>query len=121
MDQLDKRLRQRGSNSDEQVQERLDIANKEIEQSKLDGFHDTTIINDDLEAAYKNLEHYIFDHDDGDEPSQSTSVDRLQESLEAGNTDVEMTSGDGGASGLSKEASAPLAADSAPDDENQKT
>lgn len=98
MDQLGQRLRQRGTDSEEKIQERLKIANKEIEHAKLDGFHDKTIVNDDLETAYQDLENYIFGNGDGDEPSGSGPADKLPEPSEAGNTDVEMASGDGDAS-----------------------
>lgn len=124
MNQLDQRLRQRESDSDERIQDRLDIAKKEIEQSKLDGFHDTTIVNDDLEVAYKDLEDFIFGNADNDEPSESNPIDRTQGPLVVGNSDVEMASGDGDASGSlatsNKEASAPLLTESVLDRENQE-
>jgi THO complex subunit 1 len=111
MNQLEQRLRQRGSDSDDKIQDRLEIANKEIEHAGLDGFYDTTIVNDDLETAYKELENYIFGIDESNEPSGSNPAHKLQESVEGGNTDVEMTSGDGDALGQvvtrSKEVSGP--------------
>ena len=107
MNQLEQRLRQRGSDSDENIRKRLDVACKEVEHARLDGLHDATIVNDDIETAYKNLENYIFNS----ELSGSNSTDNFKKPLEAGNTDVEMASGDGDTSGQvatpNKEASAP--------------
>lgn len=99
MDQLGERLRQRGTDSDEKIQGRLEIATKEIEQSKTDGFHDTVIVNDDLETAYSELESFIFGNSDEHENAESSVTAQLPEPLEAGTTDVEMASGDGDASG----------------------
>lgn len=117
MNQLELRLQQRGSDSDEKIDERLDEANKEVEQAKLDGFYDTTIVNDDLETAYKDLESLIF----RSELSESNSTDSTKEPLVAGNTDVEMASGDDDASGQmvtpNKEAPASLAAAETVEDE----
>lgn len=63
--ELEARLRKRGLDSEEKIQERLAIADKELEQSKVEGFHDKIIINDDLEKTYKELEEYIFGLDEG--------------------------------------------------------
>jgi THO complex subunit 1 len=110
MNQLEQRLQQRGSDSDEDIHEMLDMANKEVEHAKFDGFHYTTIVNDDLGTAYKDLENYIFDS----EPSGCNSIDNLKEPLETGNTDIDMASANGDASGQvatpNKEALAPPAA-----------
>ncbi|KAF8865868.1 hypothetical protein BDZ45DRAFT_611620 [Acephala macrosclerotiorum] len=57
---LEQRLQRRGSDEAEKIQQRLEIAKKEIEQSKLTGFHDKVIVNDDLEVSYKALGDYVF-------------------------------------------------------------
>lgn len=46
--------------SDELVQQRMQIAKEEIEQSKVEGFHDKIIVNDDLSKAFEELEEYVF-------------------------------------------------------------
>lgn len=53
-------MRKRGLDSEEKIQERLAIADKELEQLKVEGFHDKIIINDDLDKTYKELEDYVF-------------------------------------------------------------
>lgn len=67
-------MRSRGTNSEERIQERLDIAKQELEQAKVDGFHNKTIINDDLDTACKQLEDYIFGNDKEGEDDTDTVV-----------------------------------------------
>lgn len=57
---LEDRLKRRGSDDDEKIKQRLEIAPREIEQSQVEGFHDKVIVNDDLDLTYKALEEYIF-------------------------------------------------------------
>ncbi|TWU78853.1 hypothetical protein ED733_007545 [Metarhizium rileyi] len=57
---LESRLRGRGTEEEASVQKRLEQAKKELEFSKTPGVHDKTIINDDLDKAYKELEEYIY-------------------------------------------------------------
>lgn len=52
MDELEKRLRSRGTEDDSDVSRRLEIAKNEIEMSKHYDFH---IINDDLDSAANNV------------------------------------------------------------------
>jgi len=58
--ELETRLRKRGLDPEEKIKERLATADLELEQSKVEGFHDKIIINDDLEVTFKELESYIF-------------------------------------------------------------
>lgn len=60
MEELESRLRSRGTEKEESVQKRLAQARNELEYSKTDGAHDLIIVNDDLEEAYKALEAFIF-------------------------------------------------------------
>lgn len=57
---LESRLRGRGTEKEESIQRRLDQARNELEYSKTPGVHDKIIINDDLEAAYKELEDFVY-------------------------------------------------------------
>ncbi|CAK7219609.1 guanylate kinase [Sporothrix bragantina] len=58
---LEQRLRGRGTEKEESVQQRLAQALVELEYSKTPGVHDKIIVNDDLEKAYKELEAFIYE------------------------------------------------------------
>lgn len=60
MEELEKRLRGRGTETEEAVQKRLEQAKKEMEYSKVEGVHDKIIVNEDLEKAYKELEEWVM-------------------------------------------------------------
>lgn len=62
MDELERRLRGRGTESEERIQRRLANAHVEIAAAQEPGFVDTTIVNDDLDAAYGRLEAAIASH-----------------------------------------------------------
>lgn len=64
--ELEQRLIKRGTDTPEKIKERLDIAEAELKQSEVVGFHDKIIINDDLDATYKRLEAYIFGDDEAE-------------------------------------------------------
>ncbi|KAL2139240.1 hypothetical protein VTI28DRAFT_5472 [Corynascus sepedonium] len=59
-EELEKRLRGRGTEKEESIQKRLKQAKVELEYSKVPGIHDRIIVNDDLEKAYKELEEFVF-------------------------------------------------------------
>ena len=59
-EELEKRLRGRGTEKEESIQKRLEQAKKELEYSKTPGVHDKIIVNDDLEKAYKELEDFVY-------------------------------------------------------------
>ncbi|KAK4183476.1 P-loop containing nucleoside triphosphate hydrolase protein [Podospora australis] len=65
-EELEKRLRGRGTEKEESIQKRLKQAKVELDYAKT-GVHDITIVNDDLETAYKKLEDFIFNS-----PAQET-------------------------------------------------
>lgn len=71
---MEKRLRGRGTEKEESIQERLSQAKNELAYSKEDGVHDIIIVNDDLDKAYGELERYIF----GDEKVEE-SADKTQD------------------------------------------
>ncbi|KXX75484.1 Guanylate kinase [Madurella mycetomatis] len=59
-EELEKRLRGRGTEKEESIQMRLKQAKVELEHSKIPGLHDRIIVNDELETAYKELEEFVF-------------------------------------------------------------
>ncbi|XXG56514.1 hypothetical protein AAC387_Pa03g3901 [Persea americana] len=54
-EELEKRLRARGTETEEQVQKRLRNARAELEQGKSAGLFDHIVVNDNLETCYANL------------------------------------------------------------------
>jgi guanylate kinase len=61
MEILEQRLRTRGTESEEKIQQRLAIAKEELAYAEEPGAHDFIIVNDDLQEAYNELETYIMD------------------------------------------------------------
>ena len=59
-DELEKRLRGRGTESEESVQKRLKQAKNELAYSKEPGAYDLLIVNDDLSKAYNELQEFVF-------------------------------------------------------------
>ncbi|KAL6885157.1 guanylate kinase [Trichoderma longibrachiatum] len=57
---LEQRLRGRGTETEQSIQERLAQAQKELDFSKTPGVHDIIIVNDDLESAYKKFEDFVY-------------------------------------------------------------
>ena len=55
LDALESRLRGRGSEDDQSVRRRLDNATEELRSADDADFVDTTIVNDDVDAAYREL------------------------------------------------------------------
>uniref|UniRef100_A0A8C6Q9F6 Guanylate kinase 1b n=1 Tax=Nothobranchius furzeri TaxID=105023 RepID=A0A8C6Q9F6_NOTFU len=58
---LEKRLRDRQTETEESLQKRLEAARIDMELSKEPGVFDVVIINDDLEKAYKELKDILND------------------------------------------------------------
>lgn len=59
MKELARRLRSRNTDSEEAIRKRLETAEKEIEYAST-GAHDKTIVNDDLDNAYAELEEFVM-------------------------------------------------------------
>ncbi|XP_004570259.1 guanylate kinase 1b isoform X2 [Maylandia zebra] len=59
MDALEKRLRDRQTETEESLQKRLEAARVDMELSKEPGVFDAVIINDDLEKAYEELKEIL--------------------------------------------------------------
>lgn len=60
VEDLRKRLEGRGTESQESLDKRLNAAIAELEYAET-GAHDHTIVNDDLDKAYKELKEFIFE------------------------------------------------------------
>ena len=63
MEELEKRLRGRGTEKEESIQKRLANAAGEMAKTEVDGFFHAVIINDDLEKAYGELKTVVIDDD----------------------------------------------------------
>lgn len=60
VEELENRLRGRGTETEESIKKRLAQAANELEYSQVPGVHDIIIVNEDLETAYKQLEDYVY-------------------------------------------------------------
>ncbi|KAJ2786065.1 guanylate kinase [Coemansia javaensis] len=60
MEELERRLRGRGTDSEDSVMKRLQIAQGELEYGNQPGACDIKIVNDDVDRAYKALEQFVF-------------------------------------------------------------
>ena len=63
VDVLEKRLRGRGTDSEDAITQRLAQAKNELEFAKTPGVHDKIIVNDDLEKAWKEFEEFCVKED----------------------------------------------------------
>ncbi|KAG7455300.1 hypothetical protein MATL_G00255030 [Megalops atlanticus] len=61
MEILEKRLRDRQTESEESLQKRLEAARIDMELSKEPGIFDVVIVNDDLEEAYSTLKEVLIE------------------------------------------------------------
>lgn len=59
IEELEKRLRGRGTETEEAIQKRLNASKKEFEYAEQPGAYHHTVVNDDLEKAYVNLRDII--------------------------------------------------------------
>ena len=61
LEELERRLRGRGTETEDSLNKRLAQAKNELEYSKQPGAHDKIVVNDDLEKAYTELRDWIVD------------------------------------------------------------
>lgn len=61
LEELEKRLRGRGTETEDSLNKRLAQAKNEIEFSQQPGAHDKIVVNDDLEKAYADLRDWVVD------------------------------------------------------------
>ncbi|KAF5955939.1 hypothetical protein HYC85_008795 [Camellia sinensis] len=54
-EELEKRLRDRGTETEEQIQKRLRNARAELQQGQSPGLFEHILVNDDLETCYESL------------------------------------------------------------------
>ena len=57
--ELEKRLRGRGTETEEKIQKRLQNAQGEMAHSKTPGFWNKVLVNDDIDVAYKEFKEYV--------------------------------------------------------------
>ncbi|KAJ2263664.1 guanylate kinase [Coemansia sp. RSA 376] len=60
-EELERRLRSRGTDDESSILKRLDAAKSELDYGNQEGSCDIKIVNDDLENAYKRLVDFIFE------------------------------------------------------------
>ncbi|KAI9298639.1 guanylate kinase [Neoconidiobolus thromboides FSU 785] len=60
---LEQRLRSRGTETEEAIQNRLKASKAELDYSKEPNAHDCIIVNDDLDKAYSKLKNFIFNNE----------------------------------------------------------
>ncbi|KAK7562680.1 P-loop containing nucleoside triphosphate hydrolase protein [Phyllosticta citricarpa] len=63
LDELERRLRGRGTEKEETLLQRLKQAEVEMEFARTSGIHDKIVVNDDLETAYKEVRDWIVGGD----------------------------------------------------------
>ncbi|KAL8693689.1 MAG: hypothetical protein Q9218_001546 [Villophora microphyllina] len=61
VEELERRLRGRGTEDEESLKKRLEQAAKEMAFSKEAGVHDRVVVNDDLEKAYQEVQQWVVD------------------------------------------------------------
>ena len=61
IEELEKRLRGRGTETEDSLAKRLAQATNELEYSKEPGAHDKIIVNDDVDNAYAALRDWVVD------------------------------------------------------------
>ncbi|KAK1627808.1 hypothetical protein QYE76_002123 [Lolium multiflorum] len=69
-EELEQRLRARGTETEEQIQKRLKNARAELDQSNSPGLFDHLLVNDDLETCYENLKKLLSlddEHEDSED------------------------------------------------------
>ena len=57
---LESRLRERGTEKDEDIQKRLVQAKAELEYADTQSVHDKIIVNDDFDKAFKELDELVY-------------------------------------------------------------
>ena len=59
-EELERRLRGRGTDKEEAILKRLDQAKVEMEYAKTPGVHDVIVVNEDLDEAYAKVEEFCL-------------------------------------------------------------
>ncbi|XP_074575074.1 guanylate kinase 1-like [Curcuma longa] len=74
-EELEKRLRARGTESEEQIQKRLRNAKAELDEANSPGLFDHVLVNDELELCYDNLKKLIASDEIANPLHRSTMKD----------------------------------------------
>jgi len=61
VEELERRLRRRNSETNEQINQRLETATKELEYAEKPGAYDKIVINDDIDRAYSEIEAFVLE------------------------------------------------------------
>ncbi len=61
MEELERRLRRRNSETNEQINQRLETATKELEYAEKPSAYDKIVINDDIDRAYSEIEAFVLE------------------------------------------------------------
>ncbi|KAJ8483849.1 hypothetical protein OPV22_016334 [Ensete ventricosum] len=72
-EELEERLRARGTETEEQVQKRLRNARAELDEGRSPGLFDHILVNDDLETCYENLKKLLASDENADTLYQPTT------------------------------------------------
>ena len=60
MEELERRLRNRGTESEDKIAQRLELARKDMKYGEAPGNFDIVIVNDDLTVAYDTFKGYLL-------------------------------------------------------------
>lgn len=83
---LRERLNSRGTDSHEQINQRLKIAYREVEELNTVNFLNAKIINDDIEISYSHLKSILFSFYPELNPDQMTKINMLKDDLTKDNS-----------------------------------
>jgi guanylate kinase len=72
MEELERRLRSTGINSEQTIQAKLRLAEEISEQLEALSFYDKVIVNEDLAKTYDELEQFVFPNNDLDRSSEQS-------------------------------------------------
>lgn len=61
LEELERRLRGRGTETEDSLKRRMAQATNELEFSRQPGSHDKIVVNEDLESAYVEMRDWIVD------------------------------------------------------------
>ncbi|XP_003387740.2 PREDICTED: guanylate kinase-like [Amphimedon queenslandica] len=73
IEELEKRLRSRQTETEESLRKRLDVAHEEMEYAKKEGSFDHVVVNDELEKAYGELKSIVMKEIDAVKKSKTQS------------------------------------------------
>ncbi|KFY24859.1 hypothetical protein V493_04986 [Pseudogymnoascus sp. VKM F-4281 (FW-2241)] len=101
LEELETQLRERGTDNEEKIKQRLEIAGEEIKHAEIEGFHDKILVNDNLTEMFEEMEKYIFQTEDA-AAEETPASERAEVAPEAVNAvaegdDTAMAEGDAGA------------------------